>query len=308
MNIDINYFNPANMRPGSVVLIVGRRGSGKSTLAKDIMSFQRHCKRGICVSATEKANPFWKDCIPSCFIRNEYSDSVTKELFNMQKKVKKKLGYLEDAFAIYDDCMFDRSFMKSKLTRRVFMNGRHQRIFTLVTAQWIMDVPPDLRANVDYTIVLRDNIRANRERVYKYFAGMFPTFAAFDEVMQQCTQDREALVIDQGCLSYNISDSIFFYRATPDLKFRICSDEYWDFSKGKGAFRPGGGGGGDSDDDDDSDGPAAGREYVNVRKKYPQAAPDHDVSPPRLTENGGATGGYGKRYRSLLDRSRYSGR
>jgi len=124
MNININYFNPALMRPGSVVLIVGRRGSGKSTLAKDIMSYQRHCKRGVCVSATEKANPFWSEVIPQCFIHHEYSDSVTKELFSMQKKVKKKLGYNEDAFAIYDDCMFDRSFMRSKLTRRVFMNGR----------------------------------------------------------------------------------------------------------------------------------------------------------------------------------------
>ena len=124
MNIDIKYFNPANMRPGSVVLIVGRRGSGKSTLAKDIMSYQRHCKRGVCVSATERANPFWKEVIPKCFIHYEYSDNVTKELFKMQKKVKKKLGHNEDAFAIYDDCMFDRAFMKSKLTRRVFMNGR----------------------------------------------------------------------------------------------------------------------------------------------------------------------------------------
>jgi len=28
----------------------------------------------------------------------------------------------------------------------------------------LQDVPPDLRANVDYIFVLRDNIRANRER------------------------------------------------------------------------------------------------------------------------------------------------
>ena len=39
MNIDISYFNPATMRPGSVVLVVGRRGSGKSTLM--------HCMAGL---------------------------------------------------------------------------------------------------------------------------------------------------------------------------------------------------------------------------------------------------------------------
>ena len=40
-----------------------------------------------------------------------------------QKKVKKKTGFNEPAFAIYDDCMFDKDFMKSKLTRQIFMNG-----------------------------------------------------------------------------------------------------------------------------------------------------------------------------------------
>lgn len=60
---------------------------------------------------------------------------------------------------------------------------------------------------------------------------MFPTFASFDEVMKQCTQEREAMVIDQGSLSYNISDTVYFYKATPDLTYRIGAQEYWDFSE-----------------------------------------------------------------------------
>ena len=123
MNLDIDYFNPATMRPGAVVLVIGRRGSGKSIISADLASFQRDCMRGICISASEKANPFWKPYIPSCFIYHEYSDAATKKLFRMQAQVKKEKGYNEPAFAIYDDCMFDRSFMKSKFIRQVFMNG-----------------------------------------------------------------------------------------------------------------------------------------------------------------------------------------
>lgn len=145
----------------------------------------------------------------------------------------------------------------------------------MVTAQWIMDVPPDLRANVDYIFVLRDNIRVNRERVYKYFAGMFPTFAAFDEVMKQCTQDRECMVIDQGSLSYNISDSVFFYKATPNLKYRICSEEYWEYSARKEReaeqARMYGEGGEESSSDEDNFKPR--EEPVNVKKRYPTQAP-----------------------------------
>lgn len=261
MNLDINWFDPTTMRPGAVVLIIGRRGSGKSVLAADIMSYARNCKRGVCVSATERANPFWSKHIPSCFIHHEYNDKIVKSLFSMQKKCKERLGKVEPAFAIFDDVMFDRSFMKSQMTRRIFMNGRHDGIFTLVTAQWLMDVPPDLRANVDYTIVLRDNIRANRERVYKYFAGMFDTFAAFDEVMKQCTEDREAMVIDQGSLSHNISDAVFFYKATPDLKYKIGASEYWEYSRLKDAEEQ------ELLDDDDFENR---RREVKITKRYPR--------------------------------------
>lgn len=123
MNVDIKYWDPSQMRDGAVVLVVGRRGAGKSTLAEDLMSYKRNVKRGICVSATEKANPFWSKHIPQCFIHYDYDENITKDLFRMQRKVKKKIGHVEPAFAIYDDLMFDKSFVKSKLTRRVFMNG-----------------------------------------------------------------------------------------------------------------------------------------------------------------------------------------
>lgn len=137
-----------------------------------------------------------------------------------------------------------------------------------------MDVPPDLRANVDYIFVLRDNIRVNRERVYKYFAGMFPTFAAFDEVMKQCTQDRECMVIDQGSLSYNISDSVFFYKATPNLKYRICSEEYWEYSARKEReAEQARMYGGEEEESSDEDNYKPREEPVNVKKRYPTQAP-----------------------------------
>lgn len=136
MNLDIKYWDPSTMRDGAVVLIVGRRGSGKSTVAADILSYKRDSQRGICISGTERENEYWGKHIPNCFIHYDYKDSITKDLFSMQKKCKKRLGHCEPAFAIYDDIMFDKRFVKSKYTRQVFMNGRHSNIFCLVTAQW----------------------------------------------------------------------------------------------------------------------------------------------------------------------------
>lgn len=33
--------------------------------------------------------------------------------------------------------------------------------------QYAMDIPPALRANIDYVFCLRENIQANREKLYK---------------------------------------------------------------------------------------------------------------------------------------------
>ena len=136
LNVDIQYWDPSKMREGAVVLIVGRRGSGKSTVAQDILSYWREAQRGLCISGTERENEFWGKHIPKCFIHYDFHERHTKDLINMQKRCKKRKGYCEPAVAIYDDIMFDKKFVKAKTTRQIFMNGRHSKINTIVTAQW----------------------------------------------------------------------------------------------------------------------------------------------------------------------------
>ena len=94
---------------------------------------------------------------------------------------------------------------------------------------------------------------------------MFPTFASFDEVMKQCTQDREAMVIDQGCLSYNISDSVYFYKATPDLEYKVGAQEYWDFSDRNNREREQ-----RHEDVNSSDEDELVKDPVKVKKRYPK--------------------------------------
>eukprot|EP00975_Prorocentrum_lima_P071383 12937337-Prorocentrum_lima.AAC.1 len=63
-------------------------------------------------------------------------------------------------------------------------------------SQYTMDITPDIRCNVDYVFALRENIIMNRERLYRNFFGVVPTFEAFCEILDQCTQNYECLVVD----------------------------------------------------------------------------------------------------------------
>ena len=90
-----------------------------------------------------------------------------------------------------------------------------------------LGLPPDLRSNIDYVFIFRNNIVKEREKIYNHYAGMFPTFDVFNQVMNQCTENFECLVIDNKVQSNNISDIVFWYKAQ-DTNYKMCSQDLWE--------------------------------------------------------------------------------
>lgn len=90
---------------------------------------------------------------------------------------------------------------------------------------------PNLRTNIDYVFILREPYIANRKRIYENYAGMFPTFESFCQVMDQCTENFECLVINNNVKSNKLQDQIFWYKAQHHGPFKLGSKEFWDISK-----------------------------------------------------------------------------
>ena len=110
------------------------------------------------------------------------------------------------------------------------MNGRHYKILFILTMQFALGIPPNLRTNIDYVFILRENIVANRKRIYENYAGMFPTFEVFQQVMDQCTENYECLVINNNAKSNKLEDQVFWYKAMPHGDFRIGANKFWEYS------------------------------------------------------------------------------
>ena len=111
------------------------------------------------------------------------------------------------------------------------MNGRHYKLLFLLTMQYALGVPPNLRTNIDYVFILRENYVSNRKRLYEHYAGMFPTFEMFCQVMDQCTENYECLVINNNAKSNKLTDQVFWYKADSRPDFRIGAEPYWDYSE-----------------------------------------------------------------------------
>jgi hypothetical protein len=60
---------------------------------------------------------------------------------------------------------------------------------------------------------------------------MFPTFESFAQIMDQCTENYECLVVNNNSKSNKLQDQIFWYKAQSHPDFRLGSNEFWELSK-----------------------------------------------------------------------------
>ena len=236
MDLQITRFDPKiiehrrKTKGPPTCIFIGKRGSGKSTLVADILYYSRNIPMGLVISATEEGNHFYQQFVPELFIHSEYDPSLISSVIERQKKALREEKQNSDVFVLLDDCMYDKKMIRDKNIRGMFMNGRHWKTFFLLTTQYCMDLPPDLRANLDFIFVLRENIIQNQEKLYKNFFGIFPTFESFKEVMNACTEGYDALVLDNTSRSNKVEDCIFWYKAKPDRKFKIGHPDIWKYN------------------------------------------------------------------------------
>jgi hypothetical protein len=237
MNLELRKFDISCIGPDKVCVFIGKRETGKSFLVKDLLYYHKNLPIGTVISGTEGANKFYSKMVPNLFIHEEYSPLVVANALKRQKLVVKKMTKEIDqygktninpsAFLILDDCLYDSSWTKDSNIRSLFMNGRHYKMLFLITMQYALGVPPSLRTNIDFVFILRENYVSNRRKLYEHYAGMFPTFEIFCQVMDQCTEDFNCLVIHNNAKSNKLEDQVFWYKASHQKDFRIGAEEYW---------------------------------------------------------------------------------
>jgi hypothetical protein len=247
MTLDLKKFDMRNIsfRPdenkGPVIVLIGRRDTGKSFLVRDLLYYHQDIPIGTVISGTEAGNGFFSAHVPKLFIHDEYNTAIIENILKRQKTVLKQIKKEMEAykrtnidpraFVILDDCLYDNKWTKDKLMRLLFMNGRHWKIMLIITMQYPLGIPPNLRTNIDYVFILREPYLANRKRIWENYAGMFPTFESFCQVMDQCTENFECLVINNNAKSNKLNDQIFWYKAQNHSDFKLGSKEFWELSK-----------------------------------------------------------------------------
>ena len=221
--IRLSKWDPKSIKPHRKILFVGRSGGGKSVAMRHVLFHLRETTDlAVCFTPTEETRANFEQIVPASCVYDNLDLSVVARALDLQKGLLES-GKERRLLLVADDCAFDKGVWRSPTVRSAFMNGRHYKCGFVLSMQYLMDLTPDLRTNVDYVICTADNIHQNKKRLWQAFFGVFQTYSEFDQVFTACTQDYSCCVLDQTQPSASVEASVFWWKASSALPpFRLC--------------------------------------------------------------------------------------
>ena len=237
----LKKFNPKNMVEYCTIAMIASRGSGKSYLTREILFHKRDIPVASIISRTEKLNKFYGDFVPDIYIHETYEPQILSNIFIRQAKLsedndkRKKNGKkLKDDRLILcmDDCLSSKGkWVKDENILELFFNGRHYHVSFILTMQYSIGIPPEMRSNFDYIFLLSEDIISNRKRLFDHYAGMFPSFDIFQQVFSEVTDNYGCLVINNRIQCKNLTDKVFWYKAKNIPSFTLGSRKFKRYHK-----------------------------------------------------------------------------
>lgn len=178
----------ANIKQGSVIIIIGGRNTGKSTLVNEIL--KHFPSNGTIICGSEEWNPVYMErCKHTEMTRALVYESLIKD------------------FLVLDDCIYDNAWInevfevfesKTKAKAKAKAQTNPTLIITMLYA---MNIPTE--ANINYVFIFREGIQSNLRKLYdRYASNAFSDFARFCEAMN--LEDYNCLVIENKTTAYHL--------------------------------------------------------------------------------------------------------
>lgn len=221
------------------ILVLGKRNTGKSTILNDILAhLDKLFGLVIAMSGSEDMNGFYKKRLPNMFVYNDVYVNKIRDLVARQQKFIKLVNrggqkYKDcntNAALILDDCIHNKEWTKDESARYLSYAGRHIKMSVFIASQELMALPPGIRANFDYVFISRMDNADELGKVRKTFFASIPDKKTFDHVFNKYTDDYKFIVVDQMTKSTDPHNKIFWYKADPNVKPKLCHPYYYELN------------------------------------------------------------------------------
>lgn len=195
---------------------------------KSLLYAKRHIfPIGMVFSGTEHTSGQWGKIFPQTFVFNKLRLDKIQDFLHRQTLARKHLPN-PWAVLLLDDCAYEGKLLKNELFKEIFQNGRHYKMWFILSLQYPADILPTLRTCIDYTFIFRENNKLTRKKIYENYASVIPSYDLFCAIMDEITNDYTALVINNLSTSNELEDCIFWFKAPPfPDDFKFGSIDFW---------------------------------------------------------------------------------
>jgi len=234
--MQLRFLDVATGLPDSgIVVCIGRRKSGKTVNILDILYHKRMSfSHGIVFCGSKATCREYQQHIPSVFIHDEFNPKLLESIVNKQER-DVEMGTAKPIFVLLDDLMYAKGAVtRDKTVRRIAFNGRHAKIFLILSMQYSMDLDPSIRQQIDFVFLSREKNKHYREKLYNAYNVCFESPSAFDRAMTSCTNDFETFVLSSASdtQSDKPEDNAFWFKSKPGRKFKMnAKGSWWKFHR-----------------------------------------------------------------------------
>jgi len=233
MALRIKKFDPSRISDGRILFLIGKRNTGKTVLMNDLLFQMSRPDYAVGMSPTQDTLKLFRTFLPESCIFDHFSQDEIDKIVRVQAELSER-GKKRSVLIILDDCIYQRGVLKSTSMRSIFFNGRHDNISLMCTAQYMMDMEPAARANMDYIFLMRETAKNNKDKLYKHYFGFdqLNNYDKFDKVFNACTNNYKCLVLDNTVTTTDTLDAVKWFKANEHTpQFKLGRNVYWQWSK-----------------------------------------------------------------------------
>ena len=194
--IDISSFRMRSIKPGSVIVLLGKRGSGKTKMSLEILYHLRRYPIGMIMAGTPDTVEEYKRHVPDTLIYKEYEPSKVNDIIKKQEQlledicnehperdVEENKEELCPVFLILDDLMHDQGLInRDKAFKQLMLAGRHYKITLVICAQYVMNLAKCVRGQVDYVFTMYQSDPNQRRLIWENYNVGFPNVDVFHKL------------------------------------------------------------------------------------------------------------------------------
>lgn len=239
--MEFTNFHPEislNVQVGNIIYLIGKKGTGKTTALLNLLYHIRHLFWGAFafVGSTTTAQQLSAH-MPTKLILEGFSknkmDQIYSKISGLVRKYNQGYDLRKHHFAvILDDVCWDKKIMSLPVMRKFHMNCRHIGVTLFVCAQYMMDLGPSLRTQIDYCIFGKNTVDKEIEKIRENYVPIFDRSrrSEFLKIFKTMNITGRMMVVDTATAnkSTEVSDVIKVFKTMKDLpSFTFGSNEFW---------------------------------------------------------------------------------